>query len=127
MHLRPLGHLSHEARRPRAARGAVIARLFERLTTRCRACTVRGGELSEWPKEPDSKSGVPVRVPWVRIPRSPLTFLGVALAGAPPHLLLQLDVALCEVLVPPTAARRSCRTSASEATRGEDSCDLAQL
>src|SRR5271165_3413404 len=33
---------------------------------------LRGGELSEWPKEPDSKSGVPVRVPWVRIPRSPL-------------------------------------------------------
>src|SRR5271166_1387302 len=34
-------------------------------------CNLRGGELSEWPKEPDSKSGVPVRVPRVRIPRSP--------------------------------------------------------
>jgi hypothetical protein len=41
------------------------------LTSRASACTFRGGELSEWPKEPDSKSGVPVRVPWVRIPRSP--------------------------------------------------------
>src|ERR1700722_10164923 len=38
---------------------------------RCSPCRLRGGELSEWPKEPDSKSGVPVRVPWVRIPRSP--------------------------------------------------------
>src|SRR5688572_28826175 len=32
---------------------------------------VRGGEMTEWPKVPDSKSGVPVRVPWVRIPLSP--------------------------------------------------------
>ena len=30
-----------------------------------------GGELSEWPKEPDSKSGVGASSPWVRIPRSP--------------------------------------------------------
>jgi hypothetical protein len=29
------------------------------------------GEMSEWPKVPDSKSGVPARVPWVRIPLSP--------------------------------------------------------
>ena len=42
------------------------------LTSRGSPATFRGGELSEWPKEPDSKSGVPVRVPWVRIPRSPL-------------------------------------------------------
>jgi hypothetical protein len=32
---------------------------------------LRDGELSEWPKEPDSKSGVRVTVPRVRIPRSP--------------------------------------------------------
>src|SRR4051812_23272484 len=31
----------------------------------------RGGGLSEWFKEPDSKSGVPARVPWVRIPCPP--------------------------------------------------------
>ena len=27
--------------------------------------------MAEWSKAPDSKSGVPVRVPWVRIPLSP--------------------------------------------------------
>ena len=31
----------------------------------------RRGEMTERPKVPDSKSGVPVRVPWVRIPLSP--------------------------------------------------------
>jgi hypothetical protein len=44
------------------------------LTMGVSPCTLRGGELSEWPKEPDSKSGVPARVPWVRIPRSPQRF-----------------------------------------------------
>jgi hypothetical protein len=32
---------------------------------------LRGGELTEWSKVLDSKSSVPLRVPWVRIPRSP--------------------------------------------------------
>src|SRR4051812_5017647 len=32
---------------------------------------VRGGEVTERPKVPDSKSGVPARVPRVRIPLSP--------------------------------------------------------
>jgi hypothetical protein len=32
---------------------------------------VGGGELSEWPKEPDSKSGVGASLPRVRIPYSP--------------------------------------------------------
>src|SRR5262249_17260418 len=39
---------------------------------RATPCRLRGGELSESPKEPESKSGVPLRVPRVRIPRSPL-------------------------------------------------------
>jgi hypothetical protein len=34
--------------------------------------TLRGGEMTEWPKVPDSKSGEPARVPGVRIPFSPL-------------------------------------------------------
>ena len=29
------------------------------------------GQVSEWLKEPVSKTGVPVRVPWVRIPPCP--------------------------------------------------------
>lgn len=29
------------------------------------------GEVAEWPKAPDSKSGIPVTVSWVRIPPSP--------------------------------------------------------
>ncbi len=33
------------------------------------------GEVAEWPIVPDSKSGVPVRVPWVRIPPSPPVFV----------------------------------------------------
>ena len=31
----------------------------------------RSGEVSEWSNEPDSKSGVQLAVPWVRIPPSP--------------------------------------------------------
>ncbi len=42
-----------------------------RLTERLAFGMVRGGEMTEWPKVPDSKSGVPVRVPWVRLPLSP--------------------------------------------------------
>src|SRR5580700_5993140 len=87
MHLRPLGHLSvpcfapatgrESRRRTGAGRGAdpfSTVHGWARkggLTSRRHPCRLRGGELSEWPKEPDSKSGVPVRVPWVRIPRSP--------------------------------------------------------
>jgi hypothetical protein len=41
------------------------------LTVRLVFVISRGGEMSEWPKEPDSKSGVSVRVPRVRIPLSP--------------------------------------------------------
>lgn len=36
-----------------------------------RAAPPVNGEVSERPNEPDSKSGVPVRVPWVQIPPSP--------------------------------------------------------
>src|SRR6185503_11800804 len=42
-----------------------------RLTGQEPPCILRGGEMTERPKVPDSKSGVPVRVPWVRIPLSP--------------------------------------------------------
>ena len=42
------------------------------LTDPNSAAIVRRGEMTERPKVPDSKSGVPVRVPWVRIPLSPL-------------------------------------------------------
>jgi hypothetical protein len=45
---------------------------FSALTAFRSAVIVRGGEMTERPKVPDSKSGVPVRVPWVRIPLSPL-------------------------------------------------------
>jgi hypothetical protein len=41
------------------------------LTARIEAARVRGGEMTEWPKVPDSKSGVSERVPWVRLPLSP--------------------------------------------------------
>ncbi len=33
--------------------------------------TFRRGEMTEWPKVPDSKSGVSARAPWVRLPLSP--------------------------------------------------------
>ncbi len=36
-----------------------------------RRCHVPRGEMTEWPKVPDSKSGVSERVPWVRLPLSP--------------------------------------------------------
>jgi hypothetical protein len=41
------------------------------LTERGPFVMVRGGEMTERPKVPDSKSGVLVRVPRVRIPLSP--------------------------------------------------------
>jgi hypothetical protein len=41
------------------------------LTGPAPAVTFRRGEMTEWPKVPDSKSGVLGRVPWVRIPLSP--------------------------------------------------------
>ncbi len=41
------------------------------LTVRASAFIFRRGEMTERPKVPDSKSGVPVRVPRVRIPFSP--------------------------------------------------------
>ena len=34
-------------------------------------CPMGSGEVSEWLKEPVSKTGEPSRVPWVRIPPSP--------------------------------------------------------
>src|SRR5262245_12389421 len=40
------------------------------------------GEMTEWPKVPDSKSGVPVRVPWVRIPLSPLRAMHAPVGSA---------------------------------------------
>jgi hypothetical protein len=44
-----------------------------RLTAPAPAARFRRGEMSERSKVPDSKSGVPGRVPRVRIPLSPLT------------------------------------------------------
>ena len=41
------------------------------LTTRRNFAEFAGGEMSEWPKVPDSKSGVPAMAPGVRIPFSP--------------------------------------------------------
>ena len=41
------------------------------MTRWIEAARFRGGEMTEWPKVPDSKSGVPARVPWVRIPLCP--------------------------------------------------------
>ncbi len=46
--------------------------VFAPLTVPTPAATFRRGEMTERPKVPDSKSGVPARVPWVRIPLSPL-------------------------------------------------------
>ena len=79
MHLRPLGHLSRDGAAASAGDGAtdsgnrtnmrgLLARLLDNAGLSRR---LRDGELSEWPKEPDSKSGVRVTVPRVRIPRSP--------------------------------------------------------
>jgi hypothetical protein len=44
------------------------------LTTYLAVTTILGsiGQVSEWLKEPVSKTGVPVTVPWVRIPPCPL-------------------------------------------------------
>ena len=39
------------------------------------------GEMAEWSKAPDSKSGVAARLPWVRIPLSPPDDAGLAGAG----------------------------------------------
>ena len=48
------------------------------LTGRDPFAMVRRGEMTERPKVPDSKSGVLVRVPRVRIPLSPpVTFVAV--------------------------------------------------
>src|SRR5580692_4820999 len=99
MHLRPLGHLSgaelrarlpasyeYEARSGCGRGGDPFSTVpsWARkggLTSRRHPCRLRGGELSEWPKVPDSKSGVPVRVPWVRIPRSPLSLRSAKARG----------------------------------------------
>src|SRR5689334_20131033 len=43
----------------------------ERLTEQILAANLRRGEVTERSKVPDSKSGVPERVPGVRIPSSP--------------------------------------------------------
>ena len=48
--------------------------LFHALTAPALPFIFRRGEMTEWPKVPDSKSGVSVRVPRVRIPLSPLQF-----------------------------------------------------
>ena len=37
-----------------------------------------GGEVAEWSNVPDSKSGVGLRPPWVRIPPSPPIFSNVS-------------------------------------------------
>ncbi len=106
------------ARPVRARRGAREGGLAaaSSLTTSARPATFRRGELSEWPKEPDSKSGVPVRVPWVRIPRSPQVEWLVR--GPCPEPLLATGVAARDGI--PTSAHDGGRRS----RRDSDLCAL---
>ena len=48
--------------------------LWKFLTALGPPASFRRGEMTEWPKVPDSKSGVGLRPPWVQIPLSPLFF-----------------------------------------------------
>lgn len=68
-------------RTPKLCRGSRLGRnargskgLFLCSLTGCPPAYIfRRGEMTEWPKVPDSKSGVSARVPWVRLPLSPPT------------------------------------------------------
>ena len=50
-----------------------------------------GGEVAEWSNVPDSKSGVGLRPPWVRIPPSPPTFLKLRSRLMPASCVLGLQ------------------------------------
>ena len=74
--------------------------------------TSGGGELAEWSKALDSKSSEPVTVPWVRIPRSPLSFCRAEGAAAPllPAWIrstVGMDGDVREVRFPPATPRRT--------------------